>query len=759
MATAAAEPSGRFWLLLSGLFAGLVVVAGVWVALDRRPPVWDHANHLERAVHCERILKEPGRSRVKEILEMSSFYPPVVICAAGALYLLTGVHPLASQAVILAFLGIGLGALFVLGQWLFDAKTGILAALIFGTAPFVVYSTTNFQLDLPLAAVVILSLLVLVSTEEFSRRSWSIVMGLTLALGMLVKPPFAVYLFPPLILFAWRALRAPAPGQRLVNLGLTLLLGGALSLPWYGMRLSGLPIQIANRAFKQAAESGYPQTLTAFALLFYPRTLLLMFGLLAGPLFAWGLLALIRHPAARGLLWSASVVPFAVFLFIQNKNLRYVLPILPVAALIAAAGLRALAPAWRRGCTVALVALSALQVGAAAFGVPPVPPWTLFNVPLVFSFPPSPVTWPHRQILDVIVRESGGAPATVSVVPNHGLFSVSNFRYYAVRDRLPLRMTRAWNQYPLGVDFAILKTGDQGPEFSIAKAKRIMDRLAAGDAAFERVFPVIFTTPLPDGSVAIVRQRRVAPVEGVSPAVLARRVQAAMTRFLEPYARELEGFRVDLAYAPDALRRGEIRQVRLTARSALVAEFARKGARLRVRELDLTFNGVLINPHRLLASGEIELLDVDRLRVDHLVLTEQDLNAFFSEHRRLRGLRLGLEGGTVKLALSLPGPNVTARLKLLAGRAGTSAGAAGAPLTIQTERLSVAGIPLPAFLARWVLGAYDPAPRLATLSVAVELGALRVERGRIVISSTHPRLRRGYPSSRALRDTEFSAKL
>lgn len=36
---------------------------------------------------------------------------------------------------------------------------------------------------------------------------------------------------------------------------------------------------------------------------------------------------------------------------------------------------------------------------------------------------------------------------------------------------------------------------------------------------------------------------------------------------------------------PEALRRGEIRQVRLEARSARVAEFARKGARLRVRKL------------------------------------------------------------------------------------------------------------------------------------------------------------------------------
>lgn len=719
----------RYRLLLSGLFVGLALVAGIWITLDRRPPAWDHANHLERAVSCERILAEPGHHRIKEILEMSSFYPPVVTCVAGALYRLTGPDPLASQAVILGFLAIGLGALFSLGRRLFDAETGLLAALVFGTAPFVVYSTTNFQLDLPLAAVAILSLLVLVRTEEFSRRPWSIVMGLTLALGMLVKPPFAVYVLPPLLVVAWRALRAPDRGRRLVNLGLTLLLGGALSLPWYGIRLFGFPLQIANRAFKQAAESGYPETLTAPSLLFYPRTLLPTFGLLAAPLFAWGLVALARHRGARALLWSASLAPFAAFLLIQNKNLRYVLPILPVAALIAAAGLRALAPAWRRGLGLALAALSALQVGAAAFGVPPVPRWTLFNDRLVYSSPPSPVEWPHRQILDVIVRESRGAAATVSVVPNFSLFSLSNFRYYAVRDGLPLSMIRAWNQHPLGVDFAILKTGDQGPEFSIAKAKRIMERLAAGDPGFEQVFPVIYKTSLPDGSLAIVRQRRLTPLAGVSAETLARRFRQSLPRLLEPYASKVEGLRVDLTYRPDALLRGEISQVSLEARSVVVGDFARRRARLRVGELRLSLNRVLINPHRLTASGEAELLNVGSLWVEHLVLTEADLNAFFATHHRLRGLRLRLEGGAVRVAWSLPGPDVTGRLTL-------AAGGADAPLTIQAERLSVGGIPLPEPLVAWVFR-HAPAPRLARLSIPVELAELRVEPGRIVISSPH----------------------
>ena len=703
-------------------------MATIWVSLDRRPPVWDHANHHERAVHCQRILSEPGRDRFREIVEMSAFYPPVVPCAAGLLYRVFPGTPLVSQSVMLAFLGAGLLALFLLGRRLFDAPSGLVAALIFGTAPFVVYSTTNFQLDLPLAAMVIVTLLELARTNAFSRRSWSLILGVTLALGMLVKPPFAIYVLPPVALSAWRAARASDRRRRLANLGLALVLGGALSLPWYGPRLFGLPLQMANRAFRLAAEAGQPEPLTVFSLLFYPRALLPMFGLLAGLLFAWGLVALAREPAARGLLWSASLLPFGVFLAIRNKDLRYVLPILPAAALIASAGLRAFAPALRRALTLALIGVAVLQVSAAAFGVPRLARWTALGVPAVYAFPPSPTMWPQREILQVILREAGSRPATVSVVPNYSFFSASNFRYYAARDGLPLTVTRAWDEYPLGVEFIILKTGNQGPAFSIAKAQRIMERLARGDPAFERAFPVIWEGPLPDGSQASVRQRRLTPVAGASPSEVARRFEESIVPFLGPYARDLDQLRVDLSIDPQALLRGEIRRLRLEARSARVAEFARRGAQLRLQEIRVSLEGVLVNPHRLAASGEIELLAVEKMRIEHLVVTEEDLRAFLAGFRRFGGLTVGLEDGAVSVALALRGPDLAGRLRL-------SNGTGGAPLTVHAERVSLGGIPLPPLLVHWVFRHYDPTPRLARLPVAVELGQIRVEPHRIVIGT------------------------
>jgi len=150
--------SGRHRLALTGLLVGLATVMVVWLGIDRRPPEWDHANHLERAVACHRSLAAPGRDWLQEIIAESSFYPPIVTCAAGLLYFALPIVPLTAQAVIWAFLVVGTLAVFGLGRRLLDADAGLLAAFLFATAPFVVFMLLNFQLDLPLAAMVALSL-------------------------------------------------------------------------------------------------------------------------------------------------------------------------------------------------------------------------------------------------------------------------------------------------------------------------------------------------------------------------------------------------------------------------------------------------------------------------------------------------------------------------------------------------------------------------------------------------------------------------
>src|SRR6266852_7702975 len=99
-------------LALAGLWLAICVAAAAWVTVDRRPPEWDHANHLERAVDCYRSLRIVTDSGAREILEASSFYPPLVTCAAGLLYFTFPMTPLTAQAVMMGFLALALAAIY-----------------------------------------------------------------------------------------------------------------------------------------------------------------------------------------------------------------------------------------------------------------------------------------------------------------------------------------------------------------------------------------------------------------------------------------------------------------------------------------------------------------------------------------------------------------------------------------------------------------------------------------------------------------------
>ena len=717
-------------LLVAFLFAVLCAVSATWVLIDRRPPEWDHANHLERAVDCYRSLRIVSDSGAREIVEASSFYPPLVTCVTGALYFVFPIAPLTAQAVMMGFLGLALACVYGLGRRLSGAETGLWAAFFLGTAPFVVFSLTNFQLDLPLAAMVPLALYALLRAEAFSDVRWSLALGVVLGLGMLTKPPFAIYVLPPLLWSLWRAMRSPERSRRLGWAAAALAIAAALALPWYGPRLFGLPMQILSRSFKQAAEQQNPEPLTAAGLLYYPRTLPTQLGLLAGLLLLWGLWALRRNRTARPLLWLATLGPFAVFSLIQNKNLRYTLPILPAAALVAAIGLGSLPFPARRWIGAAAALLGMLQVSMALFLAPPPPTLPGMILPMALGRSPSRADWRHDRILADLGRESGGRPVTVAVVPNDNFFSVSNFRYDVVRRDLPYRMTRAWSDAPFGVDFVILKGGDQGPAYSASRPERLTRAFAGGDPYWVSAFPVVGRYSLPDGSVGVLRARRIPPLAGVTAAVVAARLERDPAALLSDYVRDAQNLRVTLDYRAGDILRGRVERATIIATAATVGELARRGrAPLRVRDVRVEVDGLVFNPQRLMGEGRLEILDATALRIRSLVVTEEDLGDLLQGQPVGRGMTINLGDGAALVRTTRLGPVLEATVRF--GR-----GEGERPFTLSVDDVRLGGLPVPGPLVGWVVRHLDPTLSMRHLPVPIELGPIRITAGRVVIGGS-----------------------
>jgi hypothetical protein len=718
------------WMLLAATYAVLCAVAGVWLAIDRHPFEWDYASHLERALRCHEALAGGGVDGVRAIFEgPETFYPPLVFCTAGLLYRVLPATAVTAQLVILAFLGVGMAAVFALARHLAGPGAGVLAAFLFGTAPFVVYSTLNFQLDLPLAALVAVALLALVRADQFRHAGWSLAFGAVCGLALLTKPPFPMYVSVPFAWVAGCALKQPDRRRRLLWLAAALALAGLIALPWYGPRVLSIPGQVFGRAYDNAAREGQPPTLALESLTFYPRVFLPQFGWLAAAAFAWGLWALRSRGDVRMVLWLAALAPVATFTVIQNKNLRYTLPALGAAAVIAALGVCHLPPAWRRGAVSALVALGCLQVTMSAFALPAPPTIPRFPLALAIPYPPSRDDWGHDRILAQVVHASGGQPVTVAVVPNHAYFSKSNFGYEAARRRLPIRVVRLSGDVPRGIDFIVLKTGSQGPGFAGARPVRILKAFETPDSWLAGVYPSIGEYPLPDGSRAELRARRIRPLDGVAPEAVARRLEETATRVLADYVGEPVGLRARVEYHPGAILRGEVDAMSIDADSALVGELARRDRpALRVRHVRVRLSGLLVDPAAVMATGDVEVLDLHGLDIERLTISEDDLAAYLRRQRKAARISVAFDDGAARATVHGMGPEIRGRVRLLPG-AGVSS------MTFAVDQVRVAGIGIPGPLVAWVVRNFDPTPRLRQLPLAISLGPVALRPGRLEVGA------------------------
>jgi hypothetical protein len=180
-----------------------------------------------------------------------------------------------------------------------------------------------------------------------------------------------------------------------------------------------------------------------------------------------------------------------------------------------------------RWALVGCLAAAALQVSMAAFAVVRPLSVDVFRTPLFLSYAPVTDDWQHDRILDDL-----GAGKRRQARDRVGRAQLQlplrvEPPLRAMARGLPFEMVRAWSGPPFAVDLMVLKTGSQGPGFSAAKPEGIMRALAGEDPDLATIFPVVAERPLPDGSRAIIRARRIPPLAGVEPAEVARRLEKA----------------------------------------------------------------------------------------------------------------------------------------------------------------------------------------------------------------------------------------
>lgn len=312
--------------------------------------------HLGNALDLFSALRQHDLRLVHDLL-FTQYWPPLHYLSAFP-FLSFGIERDHFVYSNLFFLLLLLYTVYRLGSRLESRGAGVLAAVLVSLFPAIYGNLRHFEPNVPLTALVSLSLWWLLLSHRFAHRRYSVLFGLAVGLTMMVDRisgaffvvlPAGLELLIALSQERWsvrtRAL-SPRARQLLLHLGLAVLMSlvvcGYFYFNFFRLYTEEiLPQAVAGEILSTGEQSEFRAPFALTTLLFYPNTLLdgqVGFGL--GLLMLPGLvMSLFRSDRRLRLLWIWLLTPLMLFTIIQKKQLYYTIPILPAFALLSSIGM------------------------------------------------------------------------------------------------------------------------------------------------------------------------------------------------------------------------------------------------------------------------------------------------------------------------------------------------------------------------------------------------------------------------------------
>ena len=303
-----------------------------------------------------------GKGFAYNLIFISLDYPPLFYLIAYLLkFILSMVYINGALFTSSLFLIILLFSVYRIGLQL-NENTGIIAAFTCSFYPIVHLSSRHFNLELATAAMVALTIWMLVETDLFTNLFFSVCLGISLGLGMLTKQTFIVFVTAPCLFYAGYSLNFPGRNKpsgrsKIKNMLIAISIGIAFCAIFYWNNL--VYESITSRAGFIGAVAG-KNVLSLKHLLYYPFSLLQTIGVFFVMAFFLGLINLRKvgylHMSLF-LIWL--LFPIVFLSLFPLKYAEYTISVLPAVALITSAGILSL-PSKRllRGLLAVIVIFS-----------------------------------------------------------------------------------------------------------------------------------------------------------------------------------------------------------------------------------------------------------------------------------------------------------------------------------------------------------------------------------------------------------------
>lgn len=208
--------SRRTALILLAVVVCYTLTVHVWfIQADKRPCNINELSHIMGPIDFANLVHQRP-TFYTAYLEAFNGYPPIGLVTSAFYGLLGRKHDVAvySQLVFTVLLLI---SIYGLGAQLLDRKTGLLAAWLLASCPAVVEVSRQYLLELPLTATSVMAVWLLLATDRFTNKSYSVAAGLAIGLTAWSKQSFLLFILGPVLFLipGWiRAIRHETPAKR-----------------------------------------------------------------------------------------------------------------------------------------------------------------------------------------------------------------------------------------------------------------------------------------------------------------------------------------------------------------------------------------------------------------------------------------------------------------------------------------------------------------------------------------------------------------
>jgi 4-amino-4-deoxy-L-arabinose transferase-like glycosyltransferase len=307
-------------------------------------PIWDEQHYMHIAATAYRQFHHPSLEAFNYVLSVVPYHQPGYPLLLVPLLFIFGI----AHTYVLGIIANGIFhiasmlAVYAIGRQYMTKTSSLLAAIIFLFYGWPLYFVHLTYAETATSALCVWAIYFLIKSNYFQKRSYSLLFGLFLGVGILTKWVAIIFVLGPLLYVLYQISKKQLFKKRIVLQHITLAGIISLLVPFYPYyyNFTGIVLNFTSHRVGGDVWSTLPaykqNTFSLYNLTYYASTFEKL-GIVFFILIVTGIIvALHRKSPMKIILWAVTI-PFVFFTFFSIlKDERFIVPIFPYLALISA---------------------------------------------------------------------------------------------------------------------------------------------------------------------------------------------------------------------------------------------------------------------------------------------------------------------------------------------------------------------------------------------------------------------------------------